>query len=278
MTSNRPYRTGLPTDVALAEIEAGAGAQFHPAVAKAFVALERGIDPFTVLTPAEIAGLKRLSLSRGSGLRRLAQWADARPNVLASVALAGALAAVGFGKPWLALSALLGAAAILIWLQVERSRARLLTSSLHQVLADAPAETVFGEMADRLARVSPLRWAGLVAWHERDLAGSVETEWGDRVARPAETALTSWLIREAEMADEVAGAPGSDLGTTGRALAVPLRRDGSTAGYVVLVFDPQLPRHVELALRGCADDLAHVLVLPPPPVASGRARRLAAVG
>ncbi|HEY6835766.1 MAG TPA: HD domain-containing phosphohydrolase, partial [Gaiellaceae bacterium] len=42
MLSDRPYRPGLPPEVALAEIERNAGTQFHPAVAKAFVAVQRG--------------------------------------------------------------------------------------------------------------------------------------------------------------------------------------------------------------------------------------------
>ena len=38
---------------ALAEIERNIGTQFHPTVAKAFVALQRGQDPFSALTPEE---------------------------------------------------------------------------------------------------------------------------------------------------------------------------------------------------------------------------------
>jgi putative nucleotidyltransferase with HDIG domain len=41
MTSDRPYRRGLPFDVALAEIEHGAGTQFDPAVAEAFLRVPR---------------------------------------------------------------------------------------------------------------------------------------------------------------------------------------------------------------------------------------------
>ena len=37
MTSDRPYRQGLPTDVALAEIERCAGTQFDPAVVAAYL-------------------------------------------------------------------------------------------------------------------------------------------------------------------------------------------------------------------------------------------------
>ncbi|MDX6506403.1 MAG: hypothetical protein QOG06_1047, partial [Gaiellaceae bacterium] len=53
MTSDRPYRAGLSEEEALTEIEHNIGTQFHPAVAKAFVAFRRGQDPFSVLSPEE---------------------------------------------------------------------------------------------------------------------------------------------------------------------------------------------------------------------------------
>ena len=39
MTNDRPYRTALPPEAAIAEIERGAGTQFDPTVVKAFIAL-----------------------------------------------------------------------------------------------------------------------------------------------------------------------------------------------------------------------------------------------
>ena len=39
MTNDRPYRKALPFEVAVAEIERGAGTQFDPAVARAFISL-----------------------------------------------------------------------------------------------------------------------------------------------------------------------------------------------------------------------------------------------
>src|SRR5207253_4869818 len=51
MVSDRPYRPGLSKDEALVEIERHIGSQFHPAVAKAFVAVQRGLEPYSALTP-----------------------------------------------------------------------------------------------------------------------------------------------------------------------------------------------------------------------------------
>src|SRR5438094_3191390 len=61
MTTNRPYRAGLSHEAALTEIERNAGTQFHPAVAKAFVAVQRGLDPLIVLTREELAEIRGAS-------------------------------------------------------------------------------------------------------------------------------------------------------------------------------------------------------------------------
>jgi HD-GYP domain-containing protein (c-di-GMP phosphodiesterase class II) len=45
MTSDRPYRRGTSHERALAEIEAGSGAQFDPAVVEAFVRAMRVTEP-----------------------------------------------------------------------------------------------------------------------------------------------------------------------------------------------------------------------------------------
>jgi HD-GYP domain-containing protein (c-di-GMP phosphodiesterase class II) len=38
MITDRPYRTGLPVDVALQELERGRGSQFDPDIARTFLA------------------------------------------------------------------------------------------------------------------------------------------------------------------------------------------------------------------------------------------------
>ncbi len=96
MTSDRPYRAGLSVEEALAEIERNTGTQFHPTVAKAFVALQRGQDPFSALTAEEREEIRGASTPYRvpdiRGARRLRE----RPEL---VALAGVIAALGGCRP-----------------------------------------------------------------------------------------------------------------------------------------------------------------------------------
>ncbi len=58
MTSERPFRPALSDEDALAEIERNAGTQFHPALAKAFAAVKRGLSPDDVLTEDELSAIR----------------------------------------------------------------------------------------------------------------------------------------------------------------------------------------------------------------------------
>src|SRR3954451_18019634 len=58
MTTDRPFRPALSREEALSEIERNSGTQFHPAVARAFVAVERGHDAADLLTADELAELR----------------------------------------------------------------------------------------------------------------------------------------------------------------------------------------------------------------------------
>ena len=99
MTSDRPYRRGLSPDVALAEIEAGSGTQFHPLVARAFVALQRGEDPLKALSQSELRELRRAAHARW---RPLGHSLRLRPEAAVGGAVIGALCAFGLGVPLLA--------------------------------------------------------------------------------------------------------------------------------------------------------------------------------
>ena len=98
MTSDRPYRAGLSTDEALAEIERNIGTQFHPTVAKAFVALQRGQDPFSALTAEEREEIRSAStpyrIPEIRGARRLRE----RPDLVALAGVIGALGGVGLDQ------------------------------------------------------------------------------------------------------------------------------------------------------------------------------------
>ncbi|MGH3130326.1 MAG: HD-GYP domain-containing protein, partial [Gaiellaceae bacterium] len=101
MTSDRPYRRGMSVDGALDEIERGSGTQFHPAVARAFVALKRGEEPLSVLSAAEAAELRGLSLRPRRHWQRA--LAERRLDLATLVCTVGALVAAGFASPALAL-------------------------------------------------------------------------------------------------------------------------------------------------------------------------------
>jgi HD-GYP domain-containing protein (c-di-GMP phosphodiesterase class II) len=53
MTSDRPYRKALPHEIALAELERGAGKQFDPAVVEAFIAPQRLRAPVPLTTQVQ---------------------------------------------------------------------------------------------------------------------------------------------------------------------------------------------------------------------------------
>ena len=263
MTSDRPYRAGLPHEVALDEIERGAGTQFHPAVAKAFLALQRGTDPVAALSTGELAELRRLARRRRSvsllspGLRRGSE-ATAVAGVIA------ALVTVAWGEPLLAAPALVLAAAGVAANVVERRRLRRLVSNLRVVLA-APlgVDAVFRALVRRLAEVTELRWAGLVGWHEEELSGWIDREQRLTSERPNEAALTSWLLREAEAGERVLRAEGAEAGGAGGVyLAVPLQPSGSTAGFLVVGLGCTPPRRLCRALEACAADLEQAFAAP----------------
>src|SRR5262249_31719997 len=56
MTSDRPYRKGMPPEVAFAAIEKQSGQQFDPECAAAFVAIRDDIAPVVKLNVAKRAG------------------------------------------------------------------------------------------------------------------------------------------------------------------------------------------------------------------------------
>jgi HD-GYP domain-containing protein (c-di-GMP phosphodiesterase class II) len=262
MTTDRPYRKGLSHEAALREIEANAGTQFHPVVAKAFVAVQRGIDPAAVLTPEELQQLRRASAPYRLRLVGAGELKE-RPELVALGGVVLALAGLGFDQTWLTVT---GGALALVGLglrAVVQVRAGRAAAALHRALAahdERPA--VFHHVVTALSGAWHHAWAGLVAWDEDGLGGSLEAESGKDGPVPA--ALTSWLVREAESGRDAIVTPGAEVGVDGVAVALPLRRDNSAlVGFMAFVAPKLPPRHVELALLESLDDLGLALALKP---------------
>jgi len=267
MTTDRPYRRALTPEVALAEIERQAGTQFHPAIAKAFVALERGGDPASVLTPGERDELRRLARRRSERRPELGRLLDALPEGLGIGGVAGALVVAALAPPLFGLIplALTGAGVVLVL--AERSRARHLLSNMRVILsAPVSREASFEVLARRLSAVAEVRWAGLVGWQEEELFGWIELERRLTSERPREAALTSWLIRDAEAGEGLLRASGSEVGGEGLYFAVPLRADGATAGFLVLALGGRPPRHLTLALEASSRELVAAFATAAPAV------------
>jgi HD-GYP domain-containing protein (c-di-GMP phosphodiesterase class II) len=258
MTSDRPYRRGLSREAALMEIERNAGTQFHPGVAKAFVAVQRGIDPVTVLSADELEEIRGASAPYRIGLAGPGEWKE-RPELIALGGVVVALAGLGFDQGWLAVSGAAIASAGFILRGIVGVRAERAAAAMRRALGvgDEPG-TTFERLAAAVAGLWPHQWMGLVVWDDDGLGGSIEHARGDDPPPPA--ALTGWLVREAESGADVIFAPGVELGRDGVAVALPLRRDNSAlVGFLVVAASKLPPRHVELALLEALDEIGLAL-------------------
>ena len=259
MTTDRPYRPALSQEEALVEIERNLGTQFHPAVAKAFVAVQRGLDPWAALTPGEAAELRaaaaRYRLPPIPGRRDLKQ----RPELVALAGTVVVLVGVGLGQLPVTVIGAAVAAAGLVLRSVVRSRAAKLAAGLREIARTARGRAaVFDRVVEHVSRAWPLAWAGLVCLQELDAGGAVVTARG--AEGPPESAVVGWLVREAESGAELLAAPAAELGRPGMHVALPLRRDNSQlVAFLVLESARSLPRHVEVALRETLDELGTAL-------------------
>jgi HD-GYP domain-containing protein (c-di-GMP phosphodiesterase class II) len=269
MTTDRPYRRGLSDEAALMEIERNAGTQFHPVVARAFVAVQRGIDPATVLSRDELDEMRRASTPyriRVAGADELKE----RPELLALGGVACALAGLGFDQTWLALAGgalAIGGVALRAAVQLRAGR---IAAALYRALGASDDRCdVFRRVATAMSGAWHHGWAGLVAWDDDGLGGALDAVAG--TDGPAEPALMSWLVREAESGREAIVAPGVDVGVDGIAVALPLRRDNSAlVGFLVFVAPKLPPRPVELALLESLDELGLALAVKPELDGGGR--------
>ena len=272
MTTDRPYRAGLSHEAALMEIERNAGTQFHPAVAKAFVAVQRGADPATVLSAEELAELRSASAPYRIGLAGPAELKE-RPELVALGGVVLALAGLGFSQDWLAAAGAGIAVAGLSLRALIRLRAERAAAALHRALGTGEKrDRVFARLTDTIARAWTHDWIALMAWDEDGLGGSIEQSRGDDPLPSA--ALTGLLVREAESGRSAIVAPGEELGRSGVVVALPLRRDNSALiGFLVIAASKLPPRHVELALLESLDEIG--LALADRPELDGRAAQYA---
>ncbi len=196
MTTDRPYKEGMSHEAALLEIERNAGTQFHPGVAKAFVAVQRGVDPETVLTPAELAEIRGAAAPYRVGLAGPAELKE-RPELIALAGVVLALAGLGFEQVWLEVAGSVIAVAGVVLHTVVRRRADRAARTLREALgAGGDQASVFDALATAVSRVWHHDWMGVVSWDDDGLGGVVEHARGLSAPEPA--ALTGWLVREAE--------------------------------------------------------------------------------
>jgi len=270
MTTDRPFRPALSREEALAEIERNSGTQFHPVVAKAFVAVERGEEPAAVLTIEELAQLRDAAIPYRLPTIPGARDLRDRPELIAIAGVTLALVAAAFSQFELILAG--GAAGLFGLLLYVRRRTRVarLTESLLDAVGNSRArEASFDELTTVLARACGTTWSGLIDWEEDGLGGHVSRERG--TDGPHLAVLTSWLVREAESGETLLSAGGFELQHDGVVVALPLRRENSAlVGFLVLALPRRLPTDVELALRDAADELALALANRPNEPIAGR--------
>jgi putative nucleotidyltransferase with HDIG domain len=263
MTHDRPFRPALSREDALAEIERNSGTQFHPTVAKAFVAVERGQDPAAALSESELAELRDAAVPYRLPVIPGARDLRDRPELVAIAGFALALVAAAFGQVEIALGGTaIGLFGLLLYVRRRTRGAQLVQSVLDAAGRGLGREGSFDEIASELERACGATWTALIDWEEDGLGGSVSRERG--TDGPHLTVLTSWLVREAESGERLLSAGGFELQQDGVVVALPLRRDNSAlVGFLVLALPRRLPVHVERALAECADMIALSLTAHP---------------
>ena len=263
MTHDRPFRPALSKEDALAEIERNSGTQFHPTVAKAFVAVERGRDATEGLTEEELTKLRDAAMPYRLPVIPGARDLRDRPELIAIAGVTLALVAAAFGQLVVVYAgAAVGLFGLLLYVK-RRTRVAGLTQAMLDAVGRSPSrEGAFDEVAGLLERASGATWSGLIDWEEDGLGGTIARERG--TDGPHLAVLTSWLVREAESGETLLLAGGFELQHEGVVVALPLRRENSAlVGFLVLALPRRLPTQVDRALVEAADELALALANRP---------------
>lgn len=265
MTTDKPFRKRMNREDALDEIERGSGTQFHPVIARAFVAVQRGQDPTAVVRAEELAAIRDAAALPPSSARPPIDLLG-RPDLIALAGGGAFLVGLGLG---VAIVAATGAVVALVGLKVEHG-ARKRVSELTAVLQEAwdvagDQAHIFGRLVDAIEQVWPLGYAALVEWSDDGAGGSVRLERGGD--GPAAQSLISWLLREAESGAGIVVGTARELPGTGATVAVPLRRGNSAlVGFLVLCGAEPAPKHLPTALETCLDPLGIAVAEAPRPV------------
>ena len=255
MTTERPFRPRMTREEALAEIERESGEQFHPVIARAFVAVQRGQDPTDVLSAEELAEIRDAATPHTAPVPTLGE-VFRRPEVAALTG--GALILVGLGTTIFPVAAA-GAVVTLIGLKTwhsARCRVARLTKALAETAEAGDQAQMFGSFVDVVDKPEtwPIAYAAFVDWNEDGSGGTVRFERGTH--QPPESSVVSWLLREAESGAGVVVDEGVELPSAGFSAALPLRRDNSSlVGFVVLCAEHEPPGYVLRALKSCIDTL-----------------------
>ena len=261
MISDRPYRPGLSKEEALAEIERNIGTQFHPAVAKAFISVQRGRDPYESLSSEEREELRASALPYKLPDMRRAHDLKERPELIALGGLVAGLGGVGLDHAWLAVA---GAAVTCVGLVLQawlRFRSNRLARALAGGLAADDRQEIFQRLSRVLEAATASDWVALVAWQEEGLGGSIELARGEE---RHQRALFSWLAREVESREELLITPGHELGGEGAYVALPLRRENSALTGFLVLRTPRAPqRYVQTALSASLDAIGLALAAGP---------------
>ena len=271
MTTERPFRPAMRRDAALAEIERNLGSQFHPTLARAFVAVQRGQPVSDVVAPEELRAIREAcTQSRRRAVGSIGSILFA-PVPVGVIGVLTALVAVSVGVLEVAAlgagAALLGAGSAAL----HELRARRLSAALAGALADdwAEPQRVFERVVHGLTRAGA-SWVGLVAWNADGLGGSLVGAQGD--SGPDEAELISWLVRHGDSNEGVFSAGIFDLGSPVAHLAVPLRREtAELAGFLVIASARYPAAHVVQSLRANLHALG--LALSPRPLCGDRLKQ-----
>lgn len=277
MTSDRPYRRGLSHEEAQEEILRGAGTQFHPVIAKAFVAAQRGEDALALLTPEERAALRELD-ARPRRRTQLPSLASRQAFVIAAnTALVASIGLVFYGEGVAGILVAAPAVALLALRVVDLRRRRVLERALRAITAGALARNrMFDSVVALLAGTATVNWGALARWDDRTLAAHFELLWDPHDDAPAEADVSAFLAAadEANGSRVAADAPGR-----GTCVALPLQGDDPMSSlWLLLSFDGGA-RHIAVdAVRRAADVVGLALAAPPARPAAEQRRRIALAG